>query len=346
MNVLEIRSDRGYRHFKLYCGDITSVDFPVDLLCVSAFKGSYIPTPRSVIGALKRNRDIDVQALALNPELDLRSGDSSFITAPTRDPQIGRVLCLEMRGTDHESLSDNLDALLSTLYKAELKGMRIQNIMLPLLGTGDQRIDPEIVMELLIRKAEYLLMTSRNIQEVLLVDIDPERVRALNASMNRLLGRQPSIFRQDRVIGAVIASIREIYKRHEELLSDKSFMDVLRELNKPEIDAMVLSIEMRSLSEYILNTLYPEVENLTLNQKIRYLDSRHTPPWMYSYFHLLRVFGNAHVHDGLKRGMHQVAESDLAIVLFGLERVILYYLESVVPRPPQPSSPTVPGASA
>jgi hypothetical protein len=119
------------------------------------------------------------------------------------------------------------------------------------------------------------------------------------------------------------------------LLSGKSFMDVLRELNKPDIDAMVLSIEMRSLSEYILNDLFPEVKNLTLNQKIRYLDNKHTPPWMQSYFHLLRVFGNAHVHDGLKRGMHQVGESDLAIVLFGLERVILYYLENIVLRSSQ-----------
>ena len=30
INLLEIKTDRGYRHFKLYHGDITKLDFRVD----------------------------------------------------------------------------------------------------------------------------------------------------------------------------------------------------------------------------------------------------------------------------------------------------------------------------
>ncbi len=171
----------------------------MDVLCVSAYKNSYILTPNSLIGGLYRNRGIDLQSLARNPALDLRNIEHSFITQDINDERIGRILCLEMIGSGHLTLEDALNGLLATLYKAELRGLTITSIMLPLLGTGDQGIDPGSVISILVRKMEYLLTTSREIREVILVDRNQDRAEQLNKAMNTLLSRKPIIFQLDSI---------------------------------------------------------------------------------------------------------------------------------------------------
>ena len=336
INLLEIKTDRGYRHFKLYHGDITELDFRVDLLCVSAFKNSYIPTPNSLIGALKRNRGIDLQTLARNPALDLRNIEHSFITQDISDERIGRILCLEMIGSGHLTLEDALDGLLATLYKAELKGLTITSLMLPLLGTGDQGIDPVTVIRLLVRKMEYLLTTSREIREVILVDRDKFRAEQLNVAMNSLLGRKPVLFQLDSIKSLVIHNIKKLETEYRTLLADKAIQDVFREIDKTSIDPTKLSIELRVMSEYMLNRLFTEVRGKSLVDKIRHMESQEIAPWMTSYFHLIRVFGNAHAHDETKKKIdHELIESDLLIILFGLERIVQFFVEQLESRKPK-----------
>ncbi len=336
INLLEIKTDRGYRHFKLYHGDITKLDFPVDVLCVSAFKNSYIPTPNSLIGGLYRNRGIDLQTLARNPALDLRNIEHSFITQDINDERIGRILCLEMIGSGHLTLEDALNGLLATLYKAELRGLTITSLMLPLLGTGDQGIDPGSVISILVRKMEYLLTTSREIREVILVDRDQDRAEQLNKAMNTLLGRKPIIFQLDSIKSLVILNIKKLETEYKHLLSDKAIQDVFREIYRTSIDPTKLSIELRVMSEYMLNRLFTEVRGKNLVDKIRHLESQEIAPWMTSYFHLIRVFGNAHAHDETKRRIdHDLIESDLLIILFGLERIVQFFVEQLEGRKPK-----------
>ena len=336
INLLEIKTDRGYRHFKLYHGDITKLDFPVDVLCVSAFKNSYIPTPNSLIGGLYRNRGIDLQSLAQNPALDLRNIEHSFITQEINDERIGRILCLEMIGSGHLTLEDALNGLLATLYKAELRGLTITSIMLPLLGTGDQGIDPGSVIGILVRKMEYLLTTSREIREVILVDRDQDRAEQLNKAMNTLLGRKPIIFQLDSIKSLVILNIKKLETEYKHLLSDKAIQDVFREIYRTSIDPTKLSIELRVMSEYMLNRLFTEVRGKNLVDKIRHLESQEIAPWMTSYFHLIRVFGNAHAHDETKRRIdHDLIESDLLIIMFGLERIVQLFVEQLEGRKPK-----------
>jgi hypothetical protein len=328
INLLEIRTHRGLRHFKLMHGDICEIDFPVDILCVSAFKGSYAPIQGTVLGALYQKKQIDLNLLSKDPEIDLRHSEHSFITHEVNDRQIGRILCLEMIGTNHKDLEQNLNSLLFTLYKAEISGMRINNIIMPLLGTGNQSIDPDKVMHILLKKIEYLLLTSNNIDDVMLVAFSKEQAGILNNCMNTILGRKSSLFQADKIMSGVIESIRDLFNKNRIILSNKAFTDLLQEIGKPEIDATKFAIISRAMCEHILARLIPGIMKRELSTMIHLLKERNVQPWLESYFHLIRVFGNAHVHDELRKNIPaEIDESDMVIVLFGLERVLRYYVD-------------------
>lgn len=88
-----------------------------------------------------------------------------------------------------------------------------------------------------------------------------------------------------------------------------------------------MSVHSRNTCEYILGDLFPNKNRKDLASMISNLKSLDIPPWIESYFHMLRVYGNAYVHDKLRAKIPKdVSESDVIIVLFGLERVIEFYV--------------------
>lgn len=68
-----------------------------------------------------------------------------------------------------------------TIYHAELKGVKIKNFMMPLIGTGRQGIDKVELLGSLLKKPEYLLKTSVNIQEIYLTAYSDQDAEVLNA---------------------------------------------------------------------------------------------------------------------------------------------------------------------
>ena len=59
LNLIEIETRWGFKSFELYCGDITKMEKPVDLLAFSILESVYSPTQNSVVGALTKNHQID-----------------------------------------------------------------------------------------------------------------------------------------------------------------------------------------------------------------------------------------------------------------------------------------------
>ncbi len=328
INLLEIKSPYGYRQFKLVKGDIGLLSFPVDLLCVSAFRGSYIPSPGTVLGSLHQNRNIDLEELSENPVLDLRHSENTFMVNITGDPFLKKILCVEMIGTYRRSIEDILDSLLVTLYLAELKGIKVRSLMMPLLGTGLQQIEPGKLLGSLLKKVEYLLKTSVTVEEVFLVAYTNEQADLLNSTMNLLLKRSVSIFHKNQIISTVGGNIKEIITKNQLRLQAGCYIDLLAVLDDREINSFKLAITSRKICEHILNNMIKDGAHLDLAKKINYLRLQDVPPWMINYFHMLRIFGNAYAHDmsGTSKVSGEMNEQDIVIALFGLERVIEFYL--------------------
>jgi hypothetical protein len=152
LNLVEIETPWGYRAFELYQGDITRLGHKVDVLAVSAFAGDYVPTRTSVIGALRNNCGISLQQLSLTPEFDMRQSLGCWVARPERNEWCERIVCLEMLGR-HSSIGEALENLFAMLAVLEAKGLPVSSLALPVLGTGDQAIKPDLVIRELLRCA-------------------------------------------------------------------------------------------------------------------------------------------------------------------------------------------------
>jgi hypothetical protein len=322
INILEIKSVFGYRQFKLVKGDISKMAIPVDLLCVSAFAKGYFPVPGTLLGALKDNRDIDLVDLAVTPELDLRNSLNTFFTKEIKDNYIKRLLCIEMVGTG-KNLPDVIDALSLSLFAAELKGYKFKTIMMPLLGTGNQGINPSEILGLILKRVEHLLNTSSNIEEIFLVAFEDEQSHQLNESMNLILKRNVSVFQKSQIIATVVNSLKDTINSSPNNFGAICYRDLLELLQENEILAFELAIVGRKICEHVLHKTFPESASMDLFKKIQMLKTLSVPPWMINYFHMLRIFGNSYAHENLRtESNNQMNEQDIVIALFGLERII------------------------
>lgn len=147
-----IRHATGQGFIRLYQGDLSAIPpaEAVDLLVVSAFPGDYVPTPTSLIGALRR-RGVSVAALAKDPEADLREISGCWVSrdlaASHPDAGFRRLLCFEplTRGAPPEVVGDIFRALVPyTLGDAAVRSLAV-----PLLAAGDQAFDAEEMLRAL-----------------------------------------------------------------------------------------------------------------------------------------------------------------------------------------------------
>lgn len=123
----------------------------VDILVVSAFAGDYTPTAGSVIGQLANNaQPIDVAALAMAPDEDLRQQARVWLSAPLPEgAPARRLLCFESPdATSARGPMDTVADLFLGLASATLRiaedrvdagqPARPAHVAMPILGTGDQ----------------------------------------------------------------------------------------------------------------------------------------------------------------------------------------------------------------
>ncbi|XP_063963013.1 uncharacterized protein LOC129270950 [Lytechinus pictus] len=99
-NSIKVLTQNGECRVDLCLGDITRLPKKdaVDVIVISAFRGDYSPSPKSVIGALQRTFNISVENLAKDKEEDLRKLYSCWWSKPLPSKlPYRRLLCFETR---------------------------------------------------------------------------------------------------------------------------------------------------------------------------------------------------------------------------------------------------------
>ena len=69
----------GDRTISVHAQDITSIDFPLDIMTISAFRRNYAPMKGTLVGALD-DCGIGISDLASNPEIDLRETSDIWLS--------------------------------------------------------------------------------------------------------------------------------------------------------------------------------------------------------------------------------------------------------------------------
>ena len=188
---IPITSPYGVRKIRICQGDIMDYRETVNLLTLSAFEGSYRPNPGTLIGALNDARYISTAALAADPKLDLRSFCGCWISKKLPEtpanPNIRRIGCIETNPRYDTHLSETWLSRIQSYYRIldmlPLNNVSVRHIVMPLLGTGNQKIDPKMIVVPLITETLHYLKRSPYTEDITFIERNDAKATILEYAL-------------------------------------------------------------------------------------------------------------------------------------------------------------------
>jgi hypothetical protein len=157
-----------------------SRDDPVDLIIVSAFKNNYVPTQRSIIGALYR-RGLSVADLAKDKAVDLRETTGFWLSRPLSPEAtpvgVGRILCFEPH-----FLGSHPAEVVGTLFRGLFPFLpegEETKIAMAVIATGALGEEPERMIRALVFAATAWMKRGLPIRELRIMEQDLARAERL-----------------------------------------------------------------------------------------------------------------------------------------------------------------------
>lgn len=322
INIIGFDTVHGFRTAELVRGDLMEIEPRLDVMVVSAFRGSYFPTEGTVMRALLDRHGVDSMALSESPALDLRPSLGVWMSREQASGPAARFVYVEMRGSQRQ-VADMVDDLFAALLAIDGKGHGVGRVAMPLIGTGSQGLSAEEVTAVLVPAVKRYLEISPSTQNVMFVEKDGAKAHHVAEAMDRFLGRNKvSIPRQD-VVDAIRSDIKHklgactaLFNADGKALHDQW----LRLLDSPQVTTQEFGILARKLTEHMVQLYGAPAGNLA--DRIRHLEKVGAlAPWMCGYMHVLRQLGNEAAHSG-QLGSHVVTGADLVAGLHCVQRLV------------------------
>lgn len=161
LSEILIPRQEGQASIQLLQGDLTAIpgEFAVDILAISAFRGSYWPSPNTLIGVL-HSVGLSVGDLAKDKEVDLLNPLGCWLSKPLPPIQqaqfnFKKILCFEPAGLieDAEVEVANLFRGINTFALDE----HHDEIAMPVLATGNRQFPLDVMLSTLLDSAIFWL---------------------------------------------------------------------------------------------------------------------------------------------------------------------------------------------
>lgn len=354
LNGFDVDTATGTRQVELRVGDLPGLRLDVDLLVVSAFEGDYAPVAGTLLGRLQQAYGIRLDRLAC--ALDLRQSplkcwvsepiDWAELQAPQADDQpttrFKRIAVVE--GTIDWSMDWQPDDLLpwppfnrlfSLLALLPMRQIATASVASPLLGSGDQGIDPLLHFPDLLEGYRAAFRHVPELQQLILFGRSERPLQMLGAAIDAALVRPtPASARLPLPEGlAGLGQLPQLLRQSQgqvgEALPDGLLHDLaelLELLDEPEISPFALGMHSRRVVEQLVQHSLAEVnETVPLFVGINLLRQRGVDPWLISCLHQIRCFGNWMVHPQGPGQRRRVEVADVLAVLASLQRVLAEY---------------------
>lgn len=187
----EITAENGQQKtLELIYGDLCQCQQECDLVVCSAVKNDYSLVPDTLIHALAR-KGIFVDFEARRPELDLRTM-GCWLSRET-GTAYSRVACVEL--LDAYSIGDSdasefilkksFSTLRFLLEQAQIAGIPIETVALPILGTGYQCLELEYVLPPLITQCKRILTTNPCVKKISFYERDAGKYTSVCAILDQ-----------------------------------------------------------------------------------------------------------------------------------------------------------------
>ena len=173
------RAQRGQAVIQLLQGNLTAIpkEHAADILVISAYPGSYIPVPKTLIAALYNN-GIDVSEMAKQKEIDLRDQLGCWLSQPLPEEKqrvfnFKRILCFEpsMQNAEQEAVVGNIFRCINTFAFNENNNV----IAMPVLASGKQRVPIEKMLPAMLDAGIFWLESGLPLTCIKLVLLSDEQ---------------------------------------------------------------------------------------------------------------------------------------------------------------------------
>lgn len=192
------------KRLRIFCGDICAAQEDYDVVVCSAFKDNYIPLRGTLVGALKSDCGIDVAELARTPEIDLRAM-GSWLSRETGG-KFRRLACVELidrnnpltrKYQDGIMLKGAFSTLRFILERANLCGIPVRSVILPVLGAGNQRVETCYIVGPLAHQCLHALNAIDGLECITFCERSEDKARELARCLEQILTPEnalPDIF--------------------------------------------------------------------------------------------------------------------------------------------------------
>lgn len=182
------------------CGNLASSQEEYDIVVCSAAKKSYIPSCRTLIASLIREKGIVLNDLAKKPEMDLRSMNC-WLSHELPDCNFHRIACVEMMGYKdfwQPNINERMMSSVFITFKFMLEqaahwNISVRRVALPILGTGRQKIDHYYVAAPLFKQCVLALENIDQLEEIVFYEMNPEKLQFFVDMIRHMNEYKPSL---------------------------------------------------------------------------------------------------------------------------------------------------------
>lgn len=182
------------KRLRILCGDICNVPEPYDVVVCSAYKGDYVPSRGTLIGGLERSCGIFVAELAQAPVLDMRS--MGCWLSKELENKFKRVACVELIdwqsrfSVDYRNgvmLKSAFSTLKYILEQADINGIPVRSVILPVLGSGQQGVEMCYIAGPLLHQCISALKTIDGVECITFCEFDEAKAYELVKCLEKML---------------------------------------------------------------------------------------------------------------------------------------------------------------
>lgn len=179
-----IKTDFGMKEISVFHEDICNLQKNIDVLVLSAFKEAYAPVEGSVIGAIWKQYNINVEVLAMHPTIDLRNVCGVWISKQFKSSAyFNRIACVEIKRNRDELINTQVktnifSAIRSLFYAlmiASVNNIPIETIAIPAIGANAQNLEMDIIMPPLLSECISFLKQCRSVKNIILYETSPSK---------------------------------------------------------------------------------------------------------------------------------------------------------------------------
>jgi hypothetical protein len=239
-------------------------------------------------------------------------------------------VCVEtLRGP--QQIQTTLENIFVFLAALEAKGIELGTFALPVLGAGNQRIDPARVIGVLVPAALKHLERSIATERILFVAYTKPDAEMLSNAMDEHLGRIQIVAKNGPIEEGLKRELERLLTRAASLSHDQippHLSELRRSLLSEQTRALEIGISSRRLVEFMVNRMLRRKSRGELMLDIEALSEVGVAPWIRSYMHMLRVIGNeqAHLKNVEARRPPHVTDRDLTACLFCIQRLLDFWV--------------------